>query len=1114
MSDTLPPVPHMRHVRSPRPVRPTDRTVVVQSGRQGSGVLLTDRLVLTCAHVVAGTEPTFLAHPELAKVTAAQVLWIDTALDAALLQADEPLLAVPPVRFGLLAVTQALPLCEITGFPEIQRYGFERHVEVDQYTATVLPVAGRVRDLLVCELDGPPPATDEDGEALLSGLSGGPVFAGAVLLGLARQIPPRRGGRRVECVPLSAVLDAKGFREAYESAAGIFLLPEEIHSHHPADPGYEEEYALALGAAYRKTKIFGLDELGRRDSEWDLDTAYLSLEAEAAHPLTSEQARALPAAGTTPQRIDELLTDRPRVLLRGDAGAGKTTLLWWLAAHASAGTLPDRLGALNGLIPFVVPLRTLRARSEELPAPAGLPGAARLAVDAAPDGWAGRVLESGRGLLLVDGLDEVPPGEREETYTWLSGLLARFPGTRCVATVRPLAVEPEWLAAEGFEELRLLPLRNEDIQAFVAAWHKAARLDDDDHQRLRELEHDLARQFRVNRTLSDLARTPLLCAVICALHRRQEGFLPNTRWKLYRSSLDMLLGNRDQRRGIGGPEGITMEVEEQALLLQRIAIWLVREGQTEFSREQALRQLDRALASMERVRKQGTADAILTHLLNRSGLLQERAENLYQFTHRTFQDYLAAAEFVESDQINELLRSAEDESWADVIELAAGHCGRREIDELINGLLDRAERYAPGPRALDAELVPKTRVLAALCAQHATLLDDRTRRRIRSALTGLFPPRLTSMVKLLGSLGPDALTYLPEPTAIRSDIIGNEAIAQLLGEVGGPEALSYARDWVAASPRSARMLAPSWKSFPTEEFAKDVLGKGDLSGAFLTIRSRAELMALPHLGPLGHFVGVAFGGSFTDADLRRGLSETAPGILSHLGNPLLHDLSTLRNSENLRHLTVDGCPEVTDLTALGEWPALREINLDVSHLPWGRLAALRDVASLNTLELRSPTGRLSDLPPIPHLRHLALLRSGVRELGDLRGWSSLQSLRLTTVASLTSLVDSLRTAPSLTEVEVTQPRIEIWPRRVEPVTHLRKLSFGIGPARGADLRSLPGLFPSLRSLTLTCHTEVRIDLAPLREQAGLNVKVIWLTAKGELFNAELMGDRLSVEGRF
>ncbi|MGW2279112.1 NACHT domain-containing protein [Streptomyces sp. NPDC001770] len=1103
----------MRHVRRPRPVRPTDRTVVVldaggaSGAHQGSGVLLTDRLVLTCAHVLRGDDLALIAHPELSAPTPARVVWADTELDAALLQAEGPFLAVPPVRLGVLAATQALLLCEITGFPDVQRYGSERHLEADQYTATVLPLAGRLRDLLVCELDGPPPAADVAGEASLRGLSGGPVFAGAALLGIARRIPPGRDGRRVECVPLSAVVDAEGFRWAYESATGATLTAERVHRHHPDDVRYEEEYAHALGAAYRKTRIFGLDELGRRDSEWDLDTAYLSLEAETEGRWTSKDVR-LSGTRTAPRRIDDLLTDRPRVLLRGDAGAGKTTLLWWLAAHAVAGTLPPRLAALDGLIPFVVPLRTLRARNERLPGPSGLPEAARLAVDTSPEGWAGRVLESGRGLLLVDGLDEVPSEEREEAYTWLARLLARYPETRCVATVRPLAVEPDWLAAEGFEELRLLPLRNEDIQAFVAAWHRAARLADDD-QRLCELERDLARQFRTNRTLSDLARTPLLCAVICALHRRQEGFLPTTRWKLYRSALGMLLGNRDQRRGITHPEGITMEVEDQMLLLQRIAIWLVREGQTEFSRDQALHQLDRALAGMERVRRQGTTDAILTHLLNRSGLLQERADDSYQFAHRTFQDYLAAAEFVESDQINELLRAAHNEAWADVIALASGHCGRSQLSALVNGLLDQAESYDED--ALGAYGVAAVRVLAALSAQQATWLDDGTRERVRAALSELFPPSSLEMADLLGSLGADALAHLPAPSSLPTDPGDRRFTVWLLGAVGGREALAYARAWVAASPESALDLSSEWPNFPTEEFARDVLGKGRLDGAHLSVGNRAELLALPYLGGAGRAVALTLDGPFEDADLRQGLRHIRPESLTHLRNPLLTDLSVLHDRGQIRRLTLDGCTGVADLSPLKEWTALRRLILRIGHLPPERLRVLREAPWLQHLELDlvSATGRLSEVPSLPDLRALALRASGAVELDNLGEWTSLQTLRLRKVASLESLVTALRAAPRITAVSLTHALGGPWPHDEEPLPQLSALSLVVGQGSGADLRPVRDLFPALRRLTLRGRSGTTIDVSPLRGLPALHIEV--LPGGGTLVGAEGLGStRLTV----
>ncbi|MCX5207428.1 hypothetical protein OG897_39250 [Streptomyces sp. NBC_00237] len=42
--------------------------------------------------------------------------------------------------------------------------------------------------------------------------------------------------------------------------------------------------------------------------------------------------------------------------------------------------------------------------------------------------------------------------------------------------------------------------------------------------------------------------------------------------------------------------------------------------------------------------------------MNRTGFLQERTDDFFPFTHRTFQDFLAAKEFVEGDHLEELAR--------------------------------------------------------------------------------------------------------------------------------------------------------------------------------------------------------------------------------------------------------------------------------------------------------------------------------------------------------------------------------------------------------------------------------------------------------------------------
>ncbi|GAA2909220.1 hypothetical protein GCM10020221_01610 [Streptomyces thioluteus] len=190
-----------------------------------------------------------------------------------------------------------------------------------------------------------------------------------------------------------------------------------LHSPHVGDFAYEERYAKAVKARYSQLEVFGLDDLGEHEKRWDLDTAYLSLEGESA----SER--------TGPQRVEDLLATRPRVILRGEAGAGKTTLVWWLASHAACQSLPEKLSALNGLVPFIVPMRRLAAQGITSLAPPQLPGVAGLLEDDPPNGWAGRVLDAGRVLLLVDGLDELPRADRAPARAWLDELLRRYPKT-------------------------------------------------------------------------------------------------------------------------------------------------------------------------------------------------------------------------------------------------------------------------------------------------------------------------------------------------------------------------------------------------------------------------------------------------------------------------------------------------------------------------------------------------------------------------------------------------------------------------------------------------------------------------------------------------------------
>ncbi|MFC9429209.1 NACHT domain-containing protein [Streptomyces sp. NPDC056987] len=1071
------------------------RVVAVLGELQGSGVLLTPRSVLTAAHVVGDTDRPAIAHPGRAGTVTAEVQWRDDVLDAALLVTDHDILApeaaapLGRLRVGVLATEAPLPHCEIIGFPDIQRYGADGALELDQYRATVLPAAGTLRSALVCELAHPAAAERADHTTPLQGLSGSPVFAGAVLLGIVTEVPRGRDHLRVKGVPMIQILEAGvPVRDTFRIAP--------LADVHPQDERFEKGYAKAVRARYRKTRIFGIDELGTNESTWDLDTAYLSLEAGGRErPGGLDRLEPHRPPPVQPSRIDSLLAGRPRTLLRGEAGAGKTTLVWWLAAHAACGTLGPELTDLNGLVPFVVPLRAVHARGNGLPVPAQLPSVAQILADDAPPGWAQRVLESGRGFLLVDGVDEVPPDERENTRVWLNELLDLYPNTRCLATVRPLAVEEEWLRSERFDELQLLPMRREDIQAFVVAWHRAARLECDtyadegrakaERAELATLETELRAQFRQNGALRTLAQTPLLCAVICALHRRRGGLLPDTRWELYRSTLAMLLGTRDRQRGIADPDGITMGFEEHQELLQSLAVWLVRAGQAQLSREVAERQISVAMRRLPQVGKQGSAARVLTHLLNRSGLLQERGDDEIQFIHRTFQDYLAARAFVEGGSLPELLRNAHNEQWQDTVRLAVGHCRPQEVRELIEGLLkngadttDRTERVT-------------LYTLAARCLLGTVVVDEIVGQSVAARIRTLFPPENSAEVEAVASLGKYVLPLLPAPSQLNSD--GVVRMAGLLCHIGGADATPYAKQLARRGSRAARrVLVEGWGNFPVEAYAREVLAGIPLAEEAVLVDSVDQLRMLRGLAPFGTLM---LQGDFSELQLTCHLAEVEVRHLSISKNTTLTDLAFVHRLPLLKELSALYNPALTKFSSLKK-THIELLNLSLDGVTQAQLAPIRHIPELAALLLEYPsTLSTSSLPRAhPGVVVLDVLCGKRIDLSTLRLWPALRALTLH-LDSCTWLVHGRRGTTT-------------------PAPQITSLDLHIG-SDYAGLEHVAEAFPSLTELTLSSLVPESedLDLTPLHGLPGLRITVSakWPGSLPTLLGTEPFGDRLTIE---
>ncbi|MFI9827832.1 NACHT domain-containing protein [Streptomyces sp. NPDC051913] len=793
------------------------------------------------------------------------------------------------------------------------------------------------------------------------------------------------------------------------------------------DRTFERRYLSHVAERHNHITIYGID---LRDSpdRWPLEVAYLSLEATASEDRVRAEDHASGGPVTVQLPAEEALFAHERVLLRGDAGSGKTTLVQWLAVTA----------AREGLhIPYVLPLRTL-IRAGELPSPHGFLKAVSCPYTP-PDGWTERVLAAGRGLVLVDGLDEIPAADRNRTRDWLLSLIHAFPGNRWLLTSRPTAVRPDWLASEGFHELLLSPMRRAEVATFVHRWHTAAQAP--------EYEGPLLDSLRTKRDLARLATNPLMCGLICALHRERRGYLPTGRKELYDAALTMLLARRDRERGME-PH---LAEEAQLELLQRLAYSLVLSGRTEMDIGTAEGIVERCLPSIALL---GDAATTLRALLLRSGVLRQPADGVVDFVHRTFQDYLGARYAVAEGHLDVLLSHADDSQWEDVIRLAVAHARPRERAVLLQQLLDRKD--------------PRLTLLALACLEHATALDLTVRTAVEAQAGALIPPRTKEEAKTLAEAGPLVLELLPGAEGLTDEqALGVTVTASILASEEPEGALAVLRRFREHPDFDVRrQLAGTWHRFDAQEYAAVVLDHLERRNLFITCTSDEQRAALARMRPWHR---LAFEGAHSAPEILAAVPEpTAVAALDLYANPLLSDLAELSPFSTLSGLFLEDCATLHGVDRL---PAL--MSLGFSNV--GDVTALSSLTSLHSLSLSQelPGTALTDALPVDApLGFLFLGRGSIDTTGlrGLRHWPGLDTLSLGPLTTELSVADWQEVAelPELTHLYLNARIIRDFPHSIELMPELPGVTvLRIPNMYGAeDLAPLVPRLPGVRSVIL------------------------------------------------
>ncbi|MEU9947358.1 NACHT domain-containing protein [Streptomyces sp. NPDC047939] len=771
---------------------------------------------------------------------------------------------------------------------------------------------------------------------------------------------------------------------------------------------FEERYCQLVIGKLDQLELFGVTLSQTEQRSYPLSAAYISLSvAESSRSnlpsmeLETDLAAfgqrldwGVPANGIGAEasgglRSESAISNFHRILLRGDAGSGKTTLLHWIAVNAARRSLDGELKQFNGFIPFVLPLRRFAER--DLPAAHEfLSEVGRHLVGEMPERWVNRVLGSGQAFVLIDGVDELPESRREEAKIWLSDLLNSYPTARYVVTSRPAAAEDKWLSLQNFTSVDMLPMSALDIENFVHHWHEAARaclpsdVRDGELEELLGYEEEMAKAIRGQRQLQKLASNPLLCALLCTLSRDRRMQLPQGRMELYSAALEMLLVRRDVERRIGHTDAPILTLNQKQRVLGHFAYWLLRNALSDTSTEQTVGQIKLALESMPAVQNSGRE--VYKYLMVRSGLLRQPVEGRVDFIHRTFQEYLAAADIIALNDIGSLVKNAHLDQWQEVVAMAVGHARREECSSILRQLIDRGNE--------ESENTAKLHLLAAACLQNADEIDRETYSLVRQHASKLIPPTKVSQAKELASVGESVLQLLPR-SGRRLLAPQAAATVRTASLVGGEAALEVLAGFASDSRKSVYdELARAWTQFDVSEYAQQVMSKSPFARKQLSIDHQQLLSTLRHFPELKSLQCGCPVDSYEWLDSCPSLES----LYMSIGNgETLDAISRVRTLKSFNLSRFEGEGEA--FQKLGELPNLEWLFLKTMRLTNGSFSLhhLPRLAKLTRLQLGPPVGKIEFSPGyelFPELRIVSLVTASTVDFAGIERMESLQFLQV------------------------------------------------------------------------------------------------------------------------
>ncbi|MEW5856740.1 MAG: NACHT domain-containing protein, partial [Cyanobacteriota bacterium] len=268
----------------------------------------------------------------------------------------------------------------------------------------------------------------------------------------------------------------------------------------------------------------------------------------------------------------EVVNRHSKLMVLGKPGAGKTTFLKYLAIQCISGEFQA-----NQLPVFI----TLKDFAETHDQPDLLKYINYLFGNfGVLDTQIVEILQQGRALILLDGLDEVREKDSKQVLEQIKNFSYQYPNNPFVITCRIAAQEYTFEKFTDVEiaDVEVADFDDEQIQTFVTRWFLAKES---------ELAERFMKQLNSNLAIKELAASPLLLTLLCLAFEESGNFSTN-RSELYKEGIDTLLKKWDTKRGIQRDQVYkNLSLQRKEDLLSKIALTTFEKGDYFFKQKAA-----------------------------------------------------------------------------------------------------------------------------------------------------------------------------------------------------------------------------------------------------------------------------------------------------------------------------------------------------------------------------------------------------------------------------------------------------------------------------------------------------------------------------------------------